>query len=134
MKVLLDTSPLYALVERRDQGHDRALELFGRLAEERADLSCPLPTALELHSLLLKRKPSQPQEAHETVRKVLGVYPLVFPLQEDAQAALGWLERYADQRMTLTDVILASMARRLEAQVLTFDLRHLASHAVPVSI
>lgn len=124
MKVYFDTGPLYALVERHDQWHGRTLDLLGRLHEARAELVCPYPTALELHGLLLKRKPSAPEAAHRTVRRVVERYPTVQPGDEDKRTALATLQRYADQRISLTDATIASMAGRASAQVLTFDGRH----------
>lgn len=122
MRIFLDTTPLYALLDARDQAHERALAVFGRAVNDM--LICPLPTVLELHGLLVKRKPSDPRSAHETTRDVLKAYPLVFPTQDDTDAAARLLARYSDQRLTLTDALIASMAAREGVRVLTFDERH----------
>lgn len=122
MKVFLDTTPTYALLDARDQAHERALTIFGRAAKD--TLLVPLPTALELHGLLIKRKPNNSEAAHEAVRGVLGAYAMVFPIKADMDAAAGLLARYSDQRLTLTDALIASMAAREGARVLTFDNRH----------
>lgn len=122
MRVFLDTTPLYALLDARDQAHERALMVFGRAVND--TLVCPLPTALELHGLLVKRKPSDPGAAHGATRGVLKAYPLVFPTRDDTDAAAGLLARYSDQRLTLTDALIASMAAREGVRVLTFDERH----------
>lgn len=122
MRIFLDTAPLYALLDARDQAHERALAVFGQAAND--TLVCPLPTALELHGLLVKRKPSDPGAAHEAARDVLRAYPLVFPTRDDTDAAADLLARYSDQRLTLTDALVASMAAREGVRVLTFDERH----------
>jgi predicted nucleic acid-binding protein len=122
VKVFLDTTPTYALLDARDQAHKRALAIFGQAAKD--TLLTPLPTALELHGLLIKRKPSDPEAAHESVRSILRAYPLVFPTRDDTDAAADLLARYSDQRLTLTDALIASMAAREGARVLTFDDRH----------
>lgn len=122
MRVFLDTTPLYALLDARDQAHERALAVFGCAASD--TFVCPLPTALELHGLLVKRKPSDPGAAHEAARDVLRAYPLVFPTRDDTDAAADLLARYSDQRLTLTDALIASMAAREGVRVLTFDERH----------
>lgn len=130
MKVFLDTTPTYALLDARDQAHKRALTIFERAAKD--TLLVPLPTALELHGLLMKRKPSDPEAAHTSIRGVLSAYPLVFPTRDDTDAAADLLARYSDQRLTLTDALIASMAAREGAQVLTFDDRHFSLMGVDV--
>lgn len=124
MKVFLDTAPLYGLLDARDQHHQQALALFSKSQRSGDTLLCPLPTALELHGLLVKRKPSEPDAAHKALRGVLAAYPLVFPTQADTDAATGLLLRFGDQRITLTDAILVGMAAQAGARMLTFDMRH----------
>lgn len=123
MKVFIDTAPLYGLLDAKDQHHQQALAIFGGAQRARDTLLCPLPTALELHGLLVKRKPSDPDAAHKALRGVLAAYPLVFPSQADTNAATGLLARFGDQRITLTDAVLVSMAAQADARVLTFDMR-----------
>lgn len=122
MKVLIDTTPLYALLDRRDQGHERALELFGRAMRD--TLLVPLPTVLELHGLLIRRKPSDPGAAHESLRAVLSSYILRYPTENHVEAARELIGRYGDQKLTLTDALIVSMAASERAQVMTFDARH----------
>lgn len=121
--VLLDTAPLYALLIPNDQAHARARAAFGRLPRG-VPVLCPLTSALELHRLVLHRKPADPQFALSTLSRVLGTYPLVVPQDQDVSAAIGTLERLPDQRITLADALLVSLARRLRCRVLTFDERH----------
>lgn len=45
---------------------------------------------------------------------------------EEVAAALALLERFADQKLTLADATIASMAARAGARVMTFDTRHFA--------
>ncbi len=124
MKVFLDTAPLYGLLDARDQYHQRALAIFGGAQKAGDTLLCPLPTALELHGLLVKRKPSDPGAAHKALRGVVAAYLPVFPTQANTDAATELLARFGDQRITLTDALLASMAVQGDARVLTFDVRH----------
>ena len=60
------------------------------------------------------------------IAKVREVYPTVHPADEDVEAALALLERFAEQKLTLTDATIASMAARAGARVMTFDARHFA--------
>jgi predicted nucleic acid-binding protein len=106
--VLIDTTPLYALADRQDADHDRALQVFKRLTGEgNVTLQIPAPVVFELHRLRLYRKPFEP--AH--------------PEATDFEMELEQLGRFPDQRITLADGVTASMAKRLKARVFTFD-RH----------
>jgi predicted nucleic acid-binding protein len=124
LTVYLDTAPLYALLEARDQAHEHAKAIFRKATEAGATLLCPYPAALELHRLLITRKPAQPERAHRTIKAVLSSYSTAMPSEEDEQAALTLLECYPDQKISLTDATIASMVKRTNAKVLTFDCRH----------
>jgi uncharacterized protein len=119
--VYLDTGPLYALADRRDQGHSRALQLFTRLKEVRARLMCPTSTLLELHSLTLYKGL---RNAHVVASVAFRSYIAVYPQAFDIEAGLEIVARFSDQGVTLNDAVLASMCRREGAKVLTFDHRH----------
>ena len=54
--VLIDTAPLYALADRQDADHDRALQVFKRLTSEgNVTLQIPAPVVFELHRLRYNR-------------------------------------------------------------------------------
>lgn len=128
----VDTTPLYALVEARDQAHRQAFEALKRATAAGLTILCPYPVALELHRLLISRKPSQPERSHRSVAAVLSRYPAVMPQDVDKQAALAILGRYPDQKITLTDATIAAMASREGAAVLTFDRHHFGLMGVDV--
>jgi predicted nucleic acid-binding protein len=112
------------LVLPRDEHHQRAVALLGGLRREGVAVLCPLTSALELHRNLLYIKPPRVSQALQTVTRVLGLYLLQLPISEDVRAGLEVMGRYPDQSISLFDAITASMAKRLDARVLTFDHHH----------
>lgn len=123
MKVLLDTTPLYGVLTPGDQHEVRAKEAFSSLPAD-ADVRVPVQVLLELHALIVHRKPRDPSYAYRAVRAIADAYPVRFPADTDVQAAMALLQRYPDQAITLADALTASMAAREGAGVFTFDARH----------
>ncbi|MDQ3460709.1 MAG: PIN domain-containing protein [Deinococcota bacterium] len=121
--IYLDTGPLYALADKRDQHHPRALSIFASLEKAGVPLSCPISNLLELHTLTLRRKL---KNAAAIAQVAFENYGPVYPQAADMQAALEAVAKFNDQRVTLADAVLAGMARRAGAQVFTFDERHFA--------
>jgi predicted nucleic acid-binding protein len=125
--VYLDTGPLKGLLDPHDQAHERARELFRQATDQGARLLTPYPALLELHRLLMYRKPPRSDAAKLAVtalQRVMESYPAVHPSPEDAQAAVRLLARFDDQKITLADATIATMAVRAGAQVMTLDQRH----------
>ena len=120
--VLPDTGPLYGLLDPRDQYHTAARELFGRLQAEAVPVRVAYPTLLETHRLMLSRSDSA--RANGRILALRGRSPVSYPVAADGDAAHAILERFDDQRISLTDATIAAMARRLGLQVVTFDRRH----------
>jgi predicted nucleic acid-binding protein len=107
--VYLDTGPLYALADKRDQNHSKALELFTQLAATGAQLICPTSTLLEFHNLMVYKGI---REAHTVAATTYRSYAYKRPDDEDIRTALEIIAKYSDQGVTLTDAVLASMAKR----------------------
>lgn len=120
--VLLDTGPIYALLDPRDQYHAEARRLFGRLEAEAVAVHLAYPALLETHRLMLSR--DDPARAHERILAIKGRATVHYPVAADGEAAYRSLERFGDQRISLTDATIAAMAVRLGLQVVTFDQRH----------
>ena len=119
--VLLDTGPIYGLLEARDQYHAQALELFDRLE---ADGTPAYPALSEAHRLLLTRAGGRVGRAHEQVTELFDFVTMRYPVEADGRKARATLVRFGDQRITLTDATIAAMGVRLGLQVVTFDRRH----------
>lgn len=120
--VLLDTGPVYGLLDPRDQYHAEARALFGRFQAEAVPVRLAYPALLETHRLMLSR--GDVPRAHGRILAVKGRSPVSYPVAADGDAAYATLKRFGDQRISLTDATIAAMAVRLGLQVATFDRRH----------
>ena len=120
--VLVDTTPLYAMIDRSDPNHSGAIEVFQRLGmQSLVNIYTPASVALEFHRLRLYRKPFQPNIALRELTTILQQFPVLFPETQDFTNALELLSRFPDQKITFADALTASMAFRLKARVFTFD-------------
>jgi predicted nucleic acid-binding protein len=121
--VLVDTAVIYALADRRDAAHETAKKLLARLLADRAPLLVSLPTIYEAHRLVLYRLGT------EAGNRFLATYPdlynLAWPTQMQHARAIALLQRFEDQKISLTDAVNAVIAREVKARVATFD-RHYA--------
>lgn len=123
LRVLLDTGPLFALLYDRDGKHRAAVALLTELEAAGAEVTLAYPAALETHRLMLVHPQITVGRAHELIGDALEVFTPMMPVREDADAAQGSLQRYRDQKISLTDATIASMSRRAGMSVLTFDAR-----------
>jgi predicted nucleic acid-binding protein len=117
--VLVDTGPLYALVDPDDQYHVRARSELKRISEERFDLKVAWPVVLEAYSLVLRRLGVR--VARTWLEQLVQGAGLLNPEREDYLGASRLLERYSDQPITLVDGTLATLAFDLGIPVWTYD-------------
>lgn len=121
MKLLLDTSFLYALNDLKDDNHARTVNFLRTLPT--AELVLPSSVLPELCYLLHSRL------GHSAMRNFLtGLINSDIALEPVEQADLPRvteiLAQYADAQLDFTDATLIALAERLSiAQVLTFDHR-----------
>jgi predicted nucleic acid-binding protein len=121
--VFIDTSALLALAGMRDQYHESAVALARRhLGTGGAWVSTSLVMA-ELHALLLQR--AGVDRARRVVTALLDdpAYEWIGPSADVVRAATSaWLERYTDQRFTLTDAVSFEVMRQKKVtQAFAFD-------------
>ena len=112
-RVFADTSALVALVHRRDQAHQRALSLGQRHVREGGSFVSTMFVLAELHRHVLHRR--GPNEARFAVTGLLA--DRAYHWREVTEglvrtAVVAWLERFDDQRFSLTDAVSFEVMRR----------------------
>jgi len=117
-RVLIDTSAVFALLDRSDANHDEARAILGALRKRRA---VPLLTnfiVAESHALLLARLNAEVARAW-----VLGnVWEVERVTEADEAAARQILARYTDKTFSYTDTTsFAVMERRAIRTAFAFD-------------
>jgi len=115
-RVLLDTGPLVAFLNRRERFHAWALE-------ELNEIEPPLFTCeavLSEAGFLLRHDPAGPAAVLELVRD--GLIEAGFNLQDEVTAVCQILRRYRARRVSLADACLVRMAElHANGVVLTLD-------------
>lgn len=118
--IIVDTSVIYALLDRRDQRHPEAVAWYRTVDEELA--TTPLVLAEADHLASTRAGPEAARAFRRDVRA--GAYVLEW--WSDAAAVCAEIaERYADLGIGMTDASLVALADRLGTdRVATFDERH----------
>lgn len=120
--VILDTGPLVALYDARDEHHRWARETMDLLPA--AVITCE-PVLTEA-CFLLARGGADPIRILRAVRE--GVLQPAFELRDEAAALETLMARYADTPMSLADACLVRLAEiHRDCRVLTLD-RHFARY------
>ncbi len=117
--VLADTGPLYALVDVDDQYHARARREAARLEGAGYHVAVAYPTLTESYTLVLHRLGTR--TALRWLAEVSAGVDLFNALPQDYDEAIARAQRFDDQVLTLTDLILGVLSERLSAPVWTFD-------------
>jgi uncharacterized protein len=113
-RTLIDTGALLAVANPRDQYHDQAVEIGRRFLAGGGRWVGTTLVLAEIHGHLLQRR--DPRTARVHLRSLLDdpVYEwhdATAELVREAQAR--WMERFRDQRFTLTDAVSFEIMRRL---------------------
>ncbi|MGQ0765081.1 MAG: type II toxin-antitoxin system VapC family toxin [Gemmatimonadota bacterium] len=102
--ILVDTSALLALASSRDQYHERAVRTFDKLQRAGTRLASHFLVLSELHGLFVRRL--GPPQAGRLVTELLAdpLFEWVDVTGDLVGRALTqWIERFPDQRFSLTD-------------------------------
>ena len=112
MKHILDAGPLIAALNRRDEHHSWAGEIFDRLGPPCFSCSEALAEAAAMTG--------QPRAIVEMIQA--GEIILDFDLSEQSAGVLALLNKYADRQMDLADACIVRMSElNRESRVLTVD-------------
>jgi predicted nucleic acid-binding protein len=118
--IVIDTSAIYALLDRRDQRHVEAAAWYETLDEEVA--TTPLVLAEADHLAAARAGAEAARAFRRDVRA--GAY-MVEWWREAAELSAEIAERYEDLGIGMTDASLVALADRLgTSRVATFDERH----------
>ena len=117
--VLADSGPLYAIVNPRDQYHERSGTELAALTAEHRLMAVIYPTVLETYSLIMQRH--SPIDAIRWIEDAARNPMPLEPINADYLQAFGTVQRFTDQRITLFDAVLASFAIRSNLQVWSYD-------------
>jgi predicted nucleic acid-binding protein len=117
--VLADTGPFYALINPRDQYHERARAEVAALTAEHRLMAVTFPTVLETYSLILQRH--SPLSAIRWIEDVARSLLVLEPVTSDYHQAIETVRRFTHQSMTLFDAVLASFAIRENLLIWAYD-------------
>jgi predicted nucleic acid-binding protein len=116
--VLADTGPLYAAADPDDAHHKRARRELSKLAAGHREVVVAYPTLLETYTLVLFRLGEG--TALRWLEEMADA-ALVNPSAEDYRQAVSKVRTLKDQPITLFDALVASLSRRLDLEVWTYD-------------
>ena len=117
--ILVDTGPLYALVDRRDQYHEMAVATQTTIAQSNTQVILPYPILCESYTLILYRFGNK--TASKWLQQINECVGLINPTVNDYIDVKPLLEKYSDQRISYFDALLAVLSQKLWLPVWTFD-------------
>lgn len=121
MALILDTGPLYASLDRKDQDHARCRELIESTREE---IVIPAPVLPEVDYLASTRMGPSPMVA--LMRDIeSGAYRVMELGTGDYPRVRELMDRYADMDLGFVDASVVAVVERLgEPKLATLDHRH----------
>ena len=119
-KVLIDTGPLLAALDRRDTAHHLAAPIVARLGRNGI---VPAPVLIEVDHLLSRRV------GHTATRAFLkttvdGEREVAHLCSVALRRAIELDHQYADLNLGLTDTCVMAIAEHRYLPILTFDFKH----------
>lgn len=127
--ITLDTSAVVALLDARDQDHDRVREA---LAADAGPYLLPVGILAEITYFIERRIG---QKVLDAFLASVEMGDLALDCGEQDLARIRWLvNRYADLPLSFADAAVMACAERHGGRVLTLDLRHFGVAAREVSL
>jgi len=119
--IIVDTGPLVAIANDRDQQHNACLSLLGRY---RGPVLVPAPVVVEVCQLLAGRRGAR-SEALFLTSLADGVLELLDLRPADYGRAAELVQKYADLPLGAVDACVIAAAERMGAtEIATLDHRH----------
>lgn len=113
-RALIDTGALLAVANPRDRYHEEAVAVGRRFLAGGGRWIGTTLVLSELHGHLLQRRDAEVARAHMTRLVADPAYEWADATTELVTEAIGrWLERFRDQRFTLTDAVSFEVMRRV---------------------
>lgn len=112
-RALIDTSALLAIANPRDQFHTRAVDAGRRFLAAGGRWLGSVLVLAEFHAHVLRWRGAR--DARELIRRVLADPAYEWkdvPVSLIEAAIGGWLDRFHDQRFSLTDAVSFELMRR----------------------
>ena len=119
--ILIDTSALIALSDRRDKNHEKAVRFF-KEAVKRTRFVLPKHVLIEYIDGVTKRVGKA--KAIEELENILNskIVIIEFERRKDWEKAIEYFKKYNDKKIDLTDCLSFAMMERLKIrEVFTFD-------------
>ncbi len=127
--ITIDTSAVVALLDARDQDHDRVREA---LAADAGPYLLPIGILAEITYFIERRIG---QKVLDAFLASVEMGDLALDCGEQDLARIRWLvNRYADLPLSFADAAVMACAERHGGRVLTLDLRHFGVAAREVSL
>lgn len=117
-RALIDTGALLAIANPRDQYHERAVALGRAFLGGGGRWTGTTMILAEFHGHLVQRR--DPRTASSLIASLLGdpAYEWLDASGELVREAVPrWLERFGDQRLSLTDAVSFEVMRRLGLEI-----------------
>jgi predicted nucleic acid-binding protein len=117
-RIMVDTSAIYALIDRSDEWHKKAITLCKKLSTQNVDLILTNFILAETHALILSRVGHQ--LAREWVKNL--IWKIERVKEEDEKRAKEIIVAYQDKSFSYTDATTFAVMERLKLDVvLAFD-------------
>jgi predicted nucleic acid-binding protein len=133
-RALIDTSAILAVVNPNDQYHERAVTIGRRVLAGGGRWVGTTLVLAELHGLVLQRR--DPSTARSILARLLGdpAYEWLDATAELArEAKTRWLDRFGDQRFSLTNAVSFEVMRRLRlSRAFAFDHHFVVAGFAPL--
>jgi predicted nucleic acid-binding protein len=128
--IMVDTSAIYALLDRSDKNHPRAVQILQNIQRKNKDILLTNFILAECHALLLSKLGAE--IAREWLKN--NIWPVISVTETDEEMAKVIILGYTDKKFSLTDATTFAVMKRLQIdEVFSFD-RHFTQFGFQLSM